>query len=66
MRAAYWNSDNPQRFEEEIEATWEKGGSGLVLHMDNATWDTLEGGDALEARDIDISAEIYSRDIAEI
>jgi hypothetical protein len=35
---AYWNSENHTLFEEEIEGVWEKGGSGLVFHTDEAFW----------------------------
>ncbi|KAJ1619011.1 hypothetical protein T492DRAFT_1089064 [Pavlovales sp. CCMP2436] len=35
---AYWNSDNQHLFEEEIEACWEKGGSGLAFYTDDAYW----------------------------
>lgn len=31
-------------FEEEIEYTWEKGGSGLVFYTDATAWDRDEGG----------------------
>ena len=31
-------------FEEEQETVWEKGGSGLVFHTDDAYWESLRGG----------------------
>ena len=30
-------------FEENCEQTWEKGGSGLVFHTDDAYWDEMKG-----------------------
>jgi len=30
-------------YEEEVELTWEKGGSGLVIHTDAAYWDQEKG-----------------------
>lgn len=43
--SAYWNSEHKERFEEEIEATWEKGGSGLVFYTDEAHWRAQESAE---------------------
>jgi len=37
---AYWNSENHHLFEEEVEATWEKGGSGLAFFTDDRFWES--------------------------
>ncbi|VDN29818.1 unnamed protein product [Gongylonema pulchrum] len=52
----------PKKYEEEQEVTWEKGGPGLVWHMDTSFWREIEEGtdsDWKWADDWDVDYSVY-------
>lgn len=52
----------PKKYEEEMEVTWEKGGSGLVWYTDKNYWDETEKGtdcDWAWADDWDVDYSVY-------
>jgi len=61
--------DEPEEYlyENEVEVTWDKGGSGLVFYTDAVYWDALRGDfHERTSDDFDITDEIrYSRKLTD-
>ena len=55
----HFQGTKERRFEEKMEVTWEKGGSGLVFYTDEQFWREQGHGDSDEADDWDVDMEGY-------
>ena len=56
---SFFQGTKERRFEEKMEVTWEKGGSGLVFYTDEQFWREQGHDDSDEADDWDVDMEGY-------